>query len=244
VSNAVKYSPPGKNIYVRLTFGDQQDIVPRLLPDGRVRFQRRVLDTPGFSAPLELVIHPDGTGLAPWVGSAADDPAPPDLPPVKAPGGDRILTATKAAPRPVPPVLTSVIRTDWKTGTLLCLNVYKSRIPAVANLPPGSIQRVRITTRNAAGEELAGEAPVMSDGSFLVEVPADTPLQIHLLGGDGNPLASFKSGIWVRANENHGCVGCHEDRELAPENRQPLAVQRQPASLLLALTRKGGGGGR
>jgi hypothetical protein len=137
-----------------------------------------------------------------------------------------------------------VIRTEWKTGTLLCLDVYNSRIPTLAALPPGSIRRVRITTRNAAGEDLSGEAPVMSDGSFFVEVPADTPLRIHLLGDGGDALASFESGIWVRPNENHGCIGCHEAPEMAPENRQPLAVQHPPVSLLLALTRKGGNGGR
>ena len=142
------------------------------------------------------------------------------------------------------PVASTARRTEWKTGTLLCLDVYNSRIPALAGIPPGSIRRVRVTTRNSAGEELSGEAPVMSDGSFFVEVPADTPMRIHLLGDGGNAVASFESGIWVRPNENHGCIGCHEDPDMAPENRQPLAVQRPPVSLLLALTRKGGDGGR
>ena len=234
-------APDGSDVR-RLTFGDQQDIRPRLLADGRIRFQRRVLKPAPLPDPLDLVIHPDGTVLSAMIGSGALRNTKEDLPPVKPPGGDYVIGASEAGPRAIPPILTSVIRTDWTTGTLLCLNAYASRIPAVAGLPPGAIKKVRITTPSPEpGEaDLSAEAPVMSDGSFFVEVPADIPLRIHLLGEGGAVLASFESGIWVRANENHGCIGCHEDPELAPENRQPLAVGRPPTDLLLDLTRGGG----
>ena len=234
-------APDGSDVR-RLTFGDQQNIRPVLLEDGRIRFQRRVLTPAPLPDPLDLVIHPDGTVLSAMIGSGARRDPREAIPPVKPPGGDYVMGVSEAGPRAVPPVLTSVIRPDWKTGTLLCLNVYDSRIPAVAGLPPGAIKKVRITTPSPEpeGGELSGEAPVYGDGSFFVEVPADTPLRIHLLGDGGTVLASFESGIWVRANENHGCVGCHENRELAPENRQPMAVGRPPADLLLELTRGGG----
>ena len=234
-------APDGSDVR-RLTFGDQQDIRARLLADGRIRFQRRVLTPAPLPDPLDLVIHPDGTMLSAMFDPGARRGTKKDLPPVKPPKGDYVLGAEEATPRAVPPALTSVIRTEWKTGTLLCLNAYASRIPAVAGLPRGAIRRVRVTTPSPEpGEgELSAEAPVMSDGSFFVEVPADTPLRIHLLGEGGRVLASFESGVWVRANENHGCIGCHEVPELAPENRQPLAVGRPPESLLLGLTRGGG----
>jgi hypothetical protein len=228
----------------RLTFSSQQDLRPRLLPDGRVAFERTILEPERGGAPVKMYIHPDGTGLA-----VLPDPGTERVPldgvgNVKAPRGDYLVASVRTAARTAPPILTSVVRPDWKTGTLLCLNVYDSRIPAVAALPPGSVRKVRVTTRNEAGDELAGEAPVMSDGSFFVEVPADTPLEIHLMGEEGAALASFRTGIWVRPNENHACLGCHEKPETAPENRQPLAVQRPATSLLLALTKKGGSGGR
>jgi len=233
-------APDGSDVR-RLTFGDQQDIRARLLADGRVRFERRILTPAPLPDPLDLVVHPDGTMVSAMFGRERDRGGEEDLPPVKPPKGDYVLGAVEAGPRAVPPALTSVIRTEWKTGTLLCLNAYASRIPAVADLPRGAIRRVRITTPSPEGEgELSAEARVMSDGSFFVEVPADTPLRIHLLGEGGAVLASFMSGVWVRANENHGCIGCHEDPDRAPENRQPLAVGRPPDSLLLALTRGGG----
>jgi hypothetical protein len=228
----------------RLTFGEQRDSRPRLLSDGRVRFERRVLSPAVSSAALDLVIHPDGTGMSAFVSSDTAAVATEPAPGAKAPDGGRVLAATPAEPRTLPPVLTSVVRPERKTGTLLCLDVYASTLPAIAALPRGAIQRVRIAALGAGGEEsLAGEAPVAADGSFFVEVPADLPLRIHLLGEGGKVLASFSSGIWVRPNENHACLGCHEDRELAPENRQPLALQRGAVSLQLALTGKGGSGG-
>jgi hypothetical protein len=72
------------------------------------------------------------------------------------------------------------------------------------------------------------EAPVESDGSFVIEVPADRPLRLQLIGPDG-ALAEDPSLIWVRPNENRGCIGCHEDAEASPENRVPLALERGAA---------------
>ena len=237
-------APDGSDLR-RVTFGEQRDFRPRLLPDGRIQFQRRILPLDFSVSPLELVVHPDGTGLSAFVPSVEAARAEAELPSVKPSRGERILATTSMLPGPVPPVLTSVIKPDRKTGTLLCLNAYASRIPSVAALPPGAIQRVRIATTGLGGVELfTGEAPVMNDGSFFVEVPADTPLRIDLLEQGGRVLASFQSGIWVRPNENHACIGCHEDPELAPENRQPLAVQRPPISLVAALTGKGASGAR
>jgi hypothetical protein len=157
-------------------------------------------------------------------------------------GGD-VLRADPATPRDRPPILTSVVEEDRETGTLLCLNVYESRLPEVAMLPAGSILQVRVT---AAGPPMNGSggmsewpaaaarttdrlpfvalSPVHADGSFFMEVPADTPLRLDLLGEGNQVLAALTSGLWVRPNENRGCIGCHENPEIAPTNRLPLAV--------------------
>jgi hypothetical protein len=39
--------------------------------------------------------------------------------------------------------------------------------------------------------------------------------------------------IWVRNKEPRGCIGCHEDGELTPENRMVKAVTRPSISLTL-----------
>jgi hypothetical protein len=178
-----------------------------------------------------MTIHPDGTQVA-----FHDDAGAPEA------------TASAAA-RPAPPILTSVVRPDRRTGTLLCLNAYQSRPGVLPELAPGMIHAVLVSRAvgdgaTAGGDpswEILGQAPVLADGSFFIEVPADVPLRLTLLGADGRALASLDSGIWVRGNENRGCIGCHEEPDLAPENRRPLAIASSPVALL-GLPSGGGAG--
>jgi hypothetical protein len=37
--------------------------------------------------------------------------------------------------------------------------------------------------------------------------------------------------MWLRPNERRGCVGCHEDHELVPDNRVPLSVKKPPVKI-------------
>ncbi len=198
----------------RVTWSPTRDDRPALLPDGRVRFERRPLDAAPGAASLRMAVHPDGTGVSFDAGAQLPITGAPDRPPRR------------------PPILTSVVRADRATGTLLCLDVRRSRLAAVAAAPPGAIARVRVDRLTTGGEpQRLGEAPVHPDGSFLIEVPADTPLRLTLLRADGGAFAALASGLWVRPNENRGCIGCHEEPQRSPENRQPLAVRQAPVKL-------------
>ncbi|MEK7798382.1 MAG: hypothetical protein AAB297_01020, partial [Acidobacteriota bacterium] len=196
-------APDGSDVR-RLTFGLDGEARPAVLPDGRVRFERSSVP------PVALAMHPDGTGAALLHEDGVPGPAPEILSGVRPPVGQMIAGAVRVAARPVPPVLTSVVNATRATGTLLCLDVYASQDPAVASLPRGTIDRVRVAAARpgpAAGdagpeEDVLGEAPVLPDGSFFVEVPAATLLRLTLLRRDGRTLAALKSGIWVRPNEN------------------------------------------
>jgi Hydrazine synthase alpha subunit middle domain len=207
----------------RLTFGAARDSHPVLLADGRIGFERAALSDPAGAAPRLLAIHPDGTGVA-----------------------------VLAEPRPAPagatvPTLTSVVDRKHSTGTLLCLDVYTSRLPEIARLRRSGVARVRcllsapaagtgegVDWGNGEATAILGEAPVAPDGSFFIEVPADTPLRLVLLGADGAPLASLDRDIWVRPNEHRGCVGCHEPPDQVPDNRRPMAVSGPPTPLAAA----------
>jgi Tol biopolymer transport system component len=141
------------------------------------------------------------------------------------------LDVQPLAQRPEPQGLISSVIDSLRWGDLFCLNVYDSDIPGVNRLNKGDVKVVRFfqgAQSEPASREtrLLGEAPVEEDGSFFVHVPADTPLKMQLVGAAGKTLQSMNRWIWVRKGTSQGCVGCHEDREIAPENRAPAAILR------------------
>jgi len=134
-----------------------------------------------------------------------------------------VPVAAHAAPR----WYWSTLNPEAKSGYFICLDAYHS-----ADEPKGrigaSIARVRVLTLDAAtGEERSlGEAPVEKDGSFYVAVPPDQPMRFEILDEKGAVIRSQQSWIWSRRGEERGCVGCHEDKSVAPENRWPLTLRR------------------
>jgi hypothetical protein len=115
-----------------------------------------------------------------------------------------------------------------KTGLLLCqdINVIDPAIRAGLSGKP-DFRRIEITGRDSSW----GIVPVEPDGSFYIKAKADTPFSIRVVDQDGNQVGKACDWIWLRPNERRGCVGCHEDHELAPENRLPLAVENMPVAV-------------
>lgn len=169
--------------------------------------------------------------------------------------GSHILHAKLLAPRPEPDGRSSTVRPESPTGKLFCLNIYQSD-QAIASLDKGSVERVRVIEavpqsagsptdqtdppdlgRSPVARRLLGEAPVESDGSFHIDIPADLPVTLQLLDQDGLSLASC-DWIWVRNREYRGCIGCHEDPELTPENRFVQAAGRPATQLTLPSERR------
>jgi hypothetical protein len=131
---------------------------------------------------------------------------------------------------------------------LYCLDLYVSDIKEPSWLPRGSVARLRVLegaplpAGNADGDSssnedripphagvtangilpraqrrLLGEIDVPQDGSFHLEIPANTPISLQTLDADGMALRTC-SWIWAKNHEPRGCIGCHEDGELTPEN--------------------------
>ena len=92
------------------------------------------------------------------------------------------------------------------------------------------VEGVPATEAKPAARRLLGEIPLAGDGSFQVQVPANTPVQLQLVDADGLALRS-SAWVWVRNHAAQGCVGCHEDPERTPPNRFMQALQA-PAPLL------------
>lgn len=84
-------------------------------------------------------------------------------------------------------------------------------------------------------QKIVGYAPVEPDGSFKIEVPADTPLAISVLDRRGRAFQTHTNWIQVRPGERRTCDGCHSPRRGASLN-SGATVNTQPAALRAELT--------
>ena len=155
-------------------------------------------------------------------------------------------------------------------GQLQCLNVYDSDrpeadeisvkravrvrliegvprpLPEGGPVPTGATQTQRTDSETVwppPGVEtrILGEAPVEADGSFYVNVAGDVPFYIQILDDRGIALQTMRAWAWVRSGDQRGCIGCHEDKELAPENRATQALLKMQPSFLPEKQRLGVG---
>jgi HEAT repeat protein len=87
-----------------------------------------------------------------------------------------------------------------------------------------------------AGSEVTelGTVPLAPDGSFCVEVPADTAIAFQAVDADGRSELNEMSWIYVKPGESRGCVGCHQPRQAAPlhASRAMQAMRSRPLKLL------------
>jgi len=95
--------------------------------------------------------------------------------------------------------------------------------------------------REAIGEtdfepqQILGYAPVEPDGSFKLEVPADTPLALSIIDAKGRSLQTHLNWIQVRPGERRTCDGCHSPRRGASINDATM-TNTLPAALKPAMT--------
>ena len=158
----------------------------------------------------------------------------------------------------------SVVRDEDPNGGLFCLDVYVSDLKRRQWLPPGTIRRLRVlegippsdglaathsSSRTDVGSSspdgipplarrrILGEIDIEEDGSFNIEIPANIPIELQTLDADGMALRSC-SWIWSRNREPRGCIGCHEDGELTPENVLVEALKRPSVKLTLGAAQR------
>ncbi|MBL0157676.1 MAG: hypothetical protein IPP47_11320 [Bryobacterales bacterium] len=167
---------------------------PAGLPDGRLLAARKTTATFG------LVRFDPKTKIAT---SVFDSPEYDDTQP-------RLV-----APRELPDGRGSVVDERVPTAHLYCQSVFTSDQPKMAK----AAKKVRLVTATST----LGEADLEDDGSFHLQIPANQAVKVQLLDAKGELLRS-SSWIWARNKENRGCIGCHEDPELSPDNREAKAV--------------------
>ncbi|MFC1635673.1 hypothetical protein ACFL5Z_12605 [Planctomycetota bacterium] len=76
-------------------------------------------------------------------------------------------------------------------------------------------------------KRILGVIPVEPDGSFSVEVPADTTLFLQTLDENHMAIENQLTWIWVRPGETRMCIGCHEARDTGLHNRDMQTLYTQ-----------------
>ena len=178
--------------------------------DGRIAFQETTLDKDAG---------------AEWVSVEYDDPmgsrAPLDT------ESESRMSPVVYETRPMPKKLPSAVDTEVETALLVCMD---------ANLTAG--EAIETQKKSAKVELLGlqgslGTVDLEKDGSVYLKIQADMPFRMRTLDSEGKVVQGPSSWLQMRPNERRGCVGCHAGHTRVPDNRQPLAVQKEPVEIPL-----------
>jgi len=142
---------------------------------------------------------------------------------------DALLVEEYERPKKLP----SEVDMEVKTGLLLCqdINFLNPQLPG--NYPDS---RKALSIEVLGIDTTYGVVQAEKDGSFQLKVMADTPFRIRTLDEKGNVANGPCSWLWLRPNERRGCIGCHEDPELAPDNKVSLAISKSPVIIPVHVT--------
>ncbi|MBN1805190.1 MAG: hypothetical protein JW837_08070 [Sedimentisphaerales bacterium] len=172
--------------------------------------------------------------------------------------GYHYIQAKIVHPRREPDGRSSVVTEKDPNGKFYCLDVYISDLDKPEWMPKGTVKRLRVLEgismtdkisgdnqsndtetidsychKNSSPQQrILGEIDIAEDGSFNIEIPANTPVKLQTLDTDGMALRSC-DWIWAKNHEPRGCIGCHEDGELTPENMLVKALTHTSVKLTL-----------
>ena len=160
--------------------------------------------------------------------------------------GDKVLSTAELTSTPIP----KITPTDPEDTRSQVADIAVLKDPATSAYRKRPARFVRITkaiatpqgiAREAIGEtefemqQILGYADVEPDGSFKVDVPADTPIAITVTDAKGRAFQAHTNWIQVRPGEQRTCDGCHSPRRGAALNSGTL-LGNHPNTLLTAMS--------
>ncbi len=165
--------------------------------------------------------------------------------------GEGMLTASDANAGCTAPLIpqTKPIDVNDTRASVADINLIKDPANAAYNCAPARfIRAVRAVApptnmmkmRSSLGEtdfeaqQVLGYAPIEPDGSFKLNVPADTPIALAVIDAQGRALQTHTNWIQVRPGERRTCDGCHSPRRGAPINSGAIA-NTVPAGILASM---------
>lgn len=141
-------------------------------------------------------------------------------------GEGHVFDPVLVVPEKRPRILPNDVSHGESTALLMSQDINHSMLAVHPGLSGDSLaDRIRIS--GMEGE--LGRVQVEEDGSFYLKIDADMPFRIETLNSRGEVVRGPSDWIWLRPGTRRGCVGCHADPEMAPENRVPVAVTGPPA---------------
>ncbi len=150
----------------------------------------------------------------------------------------------RATPRP--PIIPDRVKPGEREATVYLADIYAGR--GLAGVPPGTVKSLRVFEYHFAYRRMGGHinigvdgpwdvhrvigtVPVNTDGSAFFKVPANTPLAVQPLDGEGRALQIMRSWFSAQPGERLSCVGCHEKMDETPAPRSTLAARSAPADI-------------
>ena len=166
---------------------------------------------------------------------------------------DERISSVNAIPfksRPIPPVISSDL--DWngpQEGEFVIQNIYEGLEKYGFTKESQCVKRLRIVatvpktqphmnvpslgiTQEEPGKFVLGTVPVEPDGSAYFRVPSGVPYFFQALDENGVTIQTMRTLVDLLPGETTTCIGCHENREIAPpQTGFPVAVTRTPSKL-------------
>ncbi|MCP4263515.1 MAG: SUMF1/EgtB/PvdO family nonheme iron enzyme [Planctomycetes bacterium] len=147
---------------------------------------------------------------------------------------------------PHPPIIPDRVDLKRQDAVVYLHDVYAG--PGLAGVPRGTVKRLRIAAYHfgypgMAGPDkigcggpwevmrIIGTIPVHEDGSAMFVVPANTPLTVQPLDGQGKAVQLMRSWFTAMPGETVSCVGCHEQTKQIPITQNRLAATLPPAQI-------------
>lgn len=156
------------------------------------------------------------------------------------------------APHDPPPVIPSEVNPIEDSGVILAADVFNratndgqevprqgvdiiNEVAIIAGIPTVQGEPNDFSANEFEKRALLGIAPVYSDGSFRIRVPADTPISWATLDTRRRAIVNKRTWMYVRPGEEISkCSGCHQDRlvnQTLVTNPNPMAAVQTPTDL-------------
>ena len=128
--------------------------------------------------------------------------------------------------REVPKKIPSEVNLKEETALLLCQDAVFYGFKA-DDSKAGKAVKLEVMGQDSS----MGIVDLEADGSVYLKLQADTPFRLQTLDADNKVVNGPSSWINLRPNERRACTGCHQGNNLVPDNKQPLAVTKEPIEI-------------